>query len=82
MAFDLEEVELLRNLAADLARALQSLENEVVRKRAEEEVQSLSRQNQLILDAAGEGIVGLDMDGRVIFINPAGAGLAGIRLEN
>lgn len=35
-AFDPEEVELLTNLALDLARALQSLENEVARSRAEE----------------------------------------------
>jgi PAS domain S-box-containing protein len=80
-AFDLEEVELLSNLAADLARALQSLENEVVRKRAEEEVYRLSRQNQLILDAAGEGIVGLDLEGRIIFINPAGVELIGYQIE-
>jgi PAS domain S-box-containing protein len=80
-AFDLEEVELLRNFAADLARALQSLKNEVVRKRAEEEVQWLSRRNQLILDAAGEGIVGLDPEGIVTFINPAGAELAGYQIE-
>ena len=35
-AFDLNEVELLSNLAADLARALQSLENEAAHKRAED----------------------------------------------
>ncbi len=53
----------------------------IVRKRAEEEVRWLSRQKQLILDAAGEGIVGLDQTGRVTFINPAGAELAGYRIE-
>ncbi len=51
------------------------------RKRAEEEVKWLSRQNQLILDAAGEGIVGLDLAGRVTFINPAGAELVAYRIE-
>src|SRR5688500_3622029 len=30
-------------------------------------------QTALILEAAGEGIFGLDMDGRIIFINPAAA---------
>src|SRR5687768_6892387 len=30
-------------------------------------------QTALILEAAGEGIFGLDMDGRVVFINPAAA---------
>ncbi len=40
-AFDQEEVELLSNLAADLARALQGLENEVTRKRALEELRQI-----------------------------------------
>ncbi len=51
------------------------------KKRVEEEVQRLSRHNQLILNAAGEGIVGLDPEGIVTFINPAGAELAGYRVE-
>ena len=37
----------------------------------------LSRRNKLILDAAGEGIVGLDSQGLVIFINPAAAAMTG-----
>jgi PAS domain S-box-containing protein len=32
-------------------------------------------QTALILEAAGEGIFGLDMDGRITFINPAAAGM-------
>ncbi|MFZ2445327.1 MAG: PAS domain S-box protein [Syntrophobacteraceae bacterium] len=47
------------------------------RKRAEKEVLRLSRQNQLILDAAGEGIAGLDRQERATFINPAGAKIVG-----
>ncbi|MDD9967211.1 MAG: sigma 54-interacting transcriptional regulator [Myxococcales bacterium] len=35
------------------------------------------RQNELILNAAGEGIYGLDLDGRVTFANPAAADLTG-----
>ncbi len=34
---------------------------------------SLRRQNELILASAGEGVLGLDREGRAIFINPAGA---------
>ena len=47
------------------------------RKRAEEELNRLSRQNQLILNAAGEGIYGLDLDGNTTFVNPAAAHMIG-----
>jgi PAS domain S-box-containing protein len=47
------------------------------RKRAEEALEHLSRQNQMILEAAGEGIFGLDLDGKVIFANPAAARMLG-----
>jgi PAS domain S-box-containing protein len=47
------------------------------RKRAEEAVIRLSRHNELILHSAGEGIFGLDREGHVTFINPAGAQLLG-----
>ncbi|MHC1727597.1 MAG: PAS domain S-box protein [Syntrophobacteraceae bacterium] len=40
-------------------------------KMAEEELQRLSRRNHLILDAAGEGIIGLNVLGEVVFANPA-----------
>ncbi len=76
---DLSEI---KNALNELKASNEQLSGEIiVRKRAEEEVQRLSRQNQLILDAAGEGIVGLDLAGRVTFINPAGAELAGYRIE-
>ena len=39
--------------------------------KAEEELTSAYRQNQLILNAAGEGIVGLDQNGTVTLANPA-----------
>ncbi len=76
---DLSEI---KNALVELKASNERLSKEIiVRKRAEEEVQWLSRQNQLILDAAGEGIVGYDLKGRVTFINPAGAELAGYRIE-
>lgn len=37
----------------------------------------LRRHNELILNSAGEGILGLDLEGKVTFINPAGARLLG-----
>ncbi|MEN6437866.1 MAG: PAS domain S-box protein [Syntrophobacter sp.] len=47
------------------------------RKRAEQEMLHLHRQNKLILDAAGEGIVGLDPSGKVVFANPAATAMVG-----
>src|SRR5208337_1637670 len=76
---DLSEI---KNALNELRASNERLSGEIiVRKRAEEQVLRLGRQNQLILDAAGEGIVGLDTAGRVTFINPAGAELAGYRIE-
>jgi PAS domain S-box-containing protein len=42
-----------------------------------EELQSLQRRYEMILNSAGEGICGLDMEGRALFVNPTMAQLAG-----
>ncbi|MGD8451559.1 MAG: PAS domain S-box protein [Phycisphaerae bacterium] len=47
------------------------------RVRAKEELVRLTRQQQLILDAAAEGIVGVDTAGWITLVNPAGARLLG-----
>ncbi len=79
VARDLSEI---KNALIELKATNERLSEEItVRKLAQEEVHQLSQQNQLILDAAGEGIVGLDLAGRVTFINPAGAELAGYEIE-
>jgi PAS domain S-box-containing protein len=46
-------------------------------KRSQELLERLSHQNQLILNSAGEGIYGLDLQGCVSFINPAAARMLG-----
>ncbi len=46
-------------------------------KRAEQQIRWLQRQQQLILDAVGDGILGVDADGRIIFANPAAQVLLG-----
>jgi PAS domain S-box-containing protein len=51
------------------------------RKTAEVELSLLSRQNELLLRSVGEGIFGLDPQGRVTFANPAGVSLTGFTLE-
>ena len=50
-------------------------------KRAEAELQRLSRQSELILTSAGEGIYGLDAEGNATFVNPAAARMIGWEIE-
>lgn len=47
------------------------------RQRAEEALVRLSRRHKLILDSAGEGIYGVDWQGRTTFVNPAAASMLG-----
>ncbi|MCW9002849.1 MAG: PAS domain S-box protein, partial [Rhodospirillales bacterium] len=51
-------------------------------KWAEDEIRRLGRRNRLILDAAGDGIYGLDMNGICTFINPAAAAMLGYEAED
>ncbi len=52
------------------------------RKRAEEALSGAKRQNEMLLEAAGEGIYGLDLQGRTTFINPAAARMIGWEPED
>ncbi|HET98555.1 MAG TPA: PAS domain S-box protein, partial [Desulfurivibrio alkaliphilus] len=52
----------------------------LISSRVENQVRSMARlrrHNELILNSAGEGILGLEIGGKVTFINPAGARLLG-----
>ena len=42
-----------------------------------QEIQKLQRRYELILNSAGDGICGLDMNGKATFVNPAAARLTG-----
>jgi PAS domain S-box-containing protein len=48
---------------------------------AEEALRMATRQRELILDSAGDGIYGIDLSGRAIFINRAGAAALGYSAE-
>ena len=63
----------------ELAVAAQSLERTVLERTAE--LQASQRQLAMILDAAGEGIFGLDPQGRHIFANRAAADMLGYTVE-
>src|SRR2546425_425867 len=74
--------ERVRVRTADLQRANAQLRVEIIeRRRAEEALTRLSRQHQLILEAAGEGIYGVDRQGKGTFINPAAAQMLGWGVE-
>jgi diguanylate cyclase (GGDEF)-like protein/PAS domain S-box-containing protein len=47
------------------------------RKRIEEALERLSRQHEMVLKSAGEGIFGLDLGGNATFVNPAAARMTG-----
>ncbi|HEY9859025.1 MAG TPA: EAL domain-containing protein [Candidatus Obscuribacterales bacterium] len=58
------------------------LQNDVTaRKQAEEDLERLQHRSELILNSAGEGIYGLDLQGRATFINPAAARMLGWEVE-
>ncbi len=50
-------------------------------QQTEKTLESFMRRNELILEAAGEGILGLDAEGRVIFVNPSAAKMLGYEAE-
>jgi len=53
-----------------------------VRKWVEDVTEQLGRRNELILQAAGEGIYGLDTQGKTTFVNPAAARMLGYEPED
>ncbi|MEW6164763.1 MAG: diguanylate cyclase [Pseudomonadota bacterium] len=53
-------------------------EEEAALARSRAEIEKLSRRNQLLLDAAGEGIYGVDTDGNISFINPSALAMLGL----
>jgi PAS domain S-box-containing protein len=49
---------------------------------ATKELEQLHRQHALVLNAVGEGIHALDLEGRIIFENPASAKMLGWKIED
>jgi PAS domain S-box-containing protein len=67
----------------ELKASNDKLELQIVeRKLAERRLNQLSRQNELILNSAGDGIFGLDLDGNIAFVNPAAIRMLGSSRED
>jgi len=65
----------LAQQAQELGRSKDVLELHVQART--QELQKLQRRNESILNSAGEGIYGLDLQGRTTFVNPAAAKMTG-----
>ncbi|MES9964605.1 MAG: EAL domain-containing protein [Candidatus Sedimenticola sp. 20ELBAFRAG] len=68
--FGQEELPLFSELAEDLAYGIMTL-------RTRTEWEAMRRKNEYILNAVGEGIYGMDRDGRTTFANPAAERMLG-----
>jgi PAS domain S-box-containing protein len=80
-AFDAEELDLLKELASDLAFALQSIEHEQERERADEALRDSSQFNQQIVASAQEGIVVYGRDLKYQVWNPFMEQLTGVSAD-
>lgn len=58
------------------------IRNHLKRDRDDKTIQRLLQQNRMILDAAGEGIYGLDTQSLITFINPAACSMLGWQAED
>jgi two-component system, cell cycle sensor histidine kinase and response regulator CckA len=68
----------IKEALAALKASHEQLYREIaVRIKADKTVERLRRRNELILNSAGEGILGLDTEGRHTFVNPAATRMLG-----
>lgn len=54
----------------------------IIRKQIEMSAKSSNNRNKLILESMGEGIYGVDLEGKTIFINPKAIRMTGYEQEN
>lgn len=62
-------------------RSLGTIQDITDLKRVEEEFRLLNQRNEMILNSAGEGIYGTDLNGNIMFINTAAKEMLGFRGE-
>ncbi len=67
--------------ATKLIGAVVTFRDISARREAEQTIADLRRQNEFILHSAGEGIFGLDLEGRHTFVNPAAATMLGYDVQ-
>jgi len=75
----------LKNLASaeSLLRIVaKRVEAELIRDRADQVVKQMGHTLELVLNSAGDGIVGVDQDGKTTLVNPAAARMLGYAPES
>ncbi|HAT49366.1 MAG: PAS domain S-box protein [Nitrospirae bacterium] len=77
--YRVERLEAPQDEFGSLTHSISDMAAEIVK--SHETISQLLKRHQMILDNAGEGILGLDGEGKIIFINPLGAHLCGWRPE-
>src|SRR5829696_820565 len=70
-------VSLVRDAEGEPLYFVSQIQDVAERKRFEEALERLSQQHEMVLKSAGEGIIGLDLQGRVTFANPAASDMTG-----
>ncbi len=80
-AFDTEEIELLMEMAKDLAYGIHALRIRVLHQRAEEALRKSEKKYRLLVETAREAIILHDMDGKIQFINSGGLWITGLKRE-
>ena len=65
----------------NIAGAVVVFNDATTRRKAERELRQAHIDNKMILDAAGEGIYGLDCEGNTTFVNPSAAAMLGYSVE-
>ena len=74
--------ESFNRMADAVAKEKQALEAEIAERRyAQRRVDELQRRHKQILNTAADGLLGLDANGTITFINPAGARLIGADVD-
>lgn len=71
----------LTRLGQAVEQALAARRSRDQRRQADEKLNQLRRQHSLILNSAGEGIYGADLEGKINFANPRAAKLLGYEVD-
>ena len=71
----------MSRLPSAITRAVDQGRERRLRRRAQEALQRMSRQNELILNSAAEAIIAVDRDGKTLVVNPAASRITGFSAE-
>jgi diguanylate cyclase (GGDEF)-like protein/PAS domain S-box-containing protein len=71
----------IRDEAGELVRMVGTVQDVTELAQARQRLELANRQNEALLNSAADGIYGVDLEGRVTFVNPAAEALTGYKAE-